>query len=52
MQIGSDKRTSGPVCGQDPINCDQPASVEPYKWPDDITKWPVSLNVMLNVKTN
>lgn len=23
--------------------CEQPASMDPHEWPDDITKWPVSL---------
>jgi hypothetical protein len=35
-------RSSGPVCGQDPRYCEQPASTGSYQWPDDITKWPVS----------
>ena len=34
-------RTSGPVCGLDPAFCEAPASVAPYVWPDDITKWPI-----------
>jgi hypothetical protein len=34
-------RSSGPVCGQDPRYCEQPASTGSYEWPDDITKWPV-----------
>ncbi|CAG2165452.1 unnamed protein product [Oppiella nova] len=40
---GSDSmgRNSGPVCGQDPRFCEQPASIEPYEWADDITKWPI-----------
>jgi hypothetical protein len=37
-----DLRSSGPVCGQDPRYCEQPASTGSYEWPDDITKWPVS----------
>lgn len=35
-------RTSGAVCGQDPQFCEDPSSIMPYEWPDDITKWPVS----------
>lgn len=23
--------------------CDEPSSEDPHEWPDDITKWPVSL---------
>lgn len=34
-------RISGSVCGLDPKFCDAPASVHPYEWPDDITKWPI-----------
>ncbi|XP_050295701.1 uncharacterized protein LOC126735679, partial [Anthonomus grandis grandis] len=34
-------RISGSVCGLDPKYCDAPASVHPYEWPDDITKWPI-----------
>lgn len=29
------------MCGLDPKFCDAPASVAPYEWPDDITKWPI-----------
>ncbi|XP_064478619.1 inactive rhomboid protein 1-like isoform X2 [Ornithodoros turicata] len=44
--VGSDRsvtqrRLSGSVCGQDPRYCEEPASVFPYEWPDDITRWPV-----------
>lgn len=35
------RRTSGPVCGQDPRYCLRPASKPPHEWPDDITQWPV-----------
>ncbi|CAN9510162.1 unnamed protein product [Ophioblennius macclurei] len=34
-------RSSGSVCHQDPIVCEEPASSEPHVWPDDITQWPV-----------
>lgn len=34
-------RTSGAVCHQDPRTCEEPASIEPHVWPDDITKWPI-----------
>ncbi|VDK18378.1 unnamed protein product, partial [Anisakis simplex] len=37
---GPNGRTSGAVCGQDPRYCVEPSSVDPYEWPDDITKWP------------
>ncbi|EFN63503.1 Rhomboid family member 1 [Camponotus floridanus] len=38
---GPGGRISGSVCGLDPKFCDAPASVAPYEWPDDITKWPI-----------
>lgn len=38
---GSGGRISGSVCGLDPKYCEAPASVAPYEWPDDITKWPI-----------
>lgn len=41
-QFESRNRTSGAVCGQDPQFCEDPSSILPYEWPDDITKWPVS----------
>lgn len=38
---GPGGRISGSVCGLDPKYCDLPASLAPYEWPDDITKWPI-----------
>uniref|UniRef100_A0A0A9W1Q1 Inactive rhomboid protein 1 n=2 Tax=Lygus hesperus TaxID=30085 RepID=A0A0A9W1Q1_LYGHE len=38
---GPGGRISGSVCGLDPKYCEAPASVAPYEWPDDITKWPI-----------
>ncbi|KDR07543.1 inactive rhomboid protein 1 isoform X2 [Zootermopsis nevadensis] len=38
---GPGGRISGSVCGLDPKFCEAPASVAPYEWPDDITKWPI-----------
>lgn len=40
-ESGPGGRISGSVCGLDPKFCDAPASVAPYEWPDDITKWPI-----------
>ncbi|KAJ3624640.1 hypothetical protein MTP99_018246 [Tenebrio molitor] len=40
-EAGPGGRISGSVCGLDPKFCDAPASVHPYEWPDDITKWPI-----------
>nr|XP_057926187.1 LOW QUALITY PROTEIN: inactive rhomboid protein 2-like [Doryrhamphus excisus] len=34
-------RSSGSVCHQDPRLCEEPASTEVHRWPDDITQWPV-----------
>ncbi|XP_033887220.2 inactive rhomboid protein 1 isoform X3 [Acipenser ruthenus] len=34
-------RQFGSVCHQDPRFCEEPASVSPHEWPDDITKWPI-----------
>lgn len=40
-ESGPGGRISGSVCGLDPKYCDAPASVAPYEWADDITKWPI-----------
>ncbi|XP_063234424.1 inactive rhomboid protein 1 isoform X2 [Bacillus rossius redtenbacheri] len=40
-EAGPGGRISGSVCGLDPKFCEAPASVAPYEWPDDITKWPI-----------
>ncbi|XP_075439770.1 inactive rhomboid protein 2-like, partial [Ascaphus truei] len=32
---------SGAVCHQDPRTCEEPASIRPHVWDDDITKWPI-----------
>ncbi|XP_053709588.1 inactive rhomboid protein 1-like isoform X2 [Synchiropus splendidus] len=34
-------RQYGAVCHQDPRICQEPASVSPHEWPEDITKWPI-----------
>ncbi|XP_044289304.1 inactive rhomboid protein 1 isoform X2 [Varanus komodoensis] len=39
--LAADKRQFGSVCHQDPRVCEQPASMDPHEWPDDITKWPI-----------
>ncbi|XP_053550494.1 inactive rhomboid protein 1 isoform X2 [Bombina bombina] len=41
MLANKSERHYGSVCHQDPRFCDEPASVPPHEWPDDITKWPV-----------
>uniref|UniRef100_A0A915Q6U7 Peptidase S54 rhomboid domain-containing protein n=1 Tax=Setaria digitata TaxID=48799 RepID=A0A915Q6U7_9BILA len=38
---GPGRRISGAVCGQDPRYCEDPVSVKPYEWPDDMTQWPI-----------
>ena len=38
---GPDRRTSGPVCGQDPQYCLAPKSSYSATWVDDISMWPV-----------
>ncbi|KAJ8916104.1 hypothetical protein NQ315_004471, partial [Exocentrus adspersus] len=51
---GPGGRISGSVCGLDPKFCDAPASVHPYEWPDDITKWPIcrKTNTQFSVQKN
>ncbi|XP_061455601.1 inactive rhomboid protein 1 isoform X3 [Rhineura floridana] len=39
--LAGNKRQFGSVCHQDPRVCEQPASMDPHEWPDDITKWPI-----------
>ncbi|KAE8748491.1 rhomboid like protein-1 [Frankliniella occidentalis] len=39
--LGPGGRISGSVCGLDPKYCEAPASIAPFEWPDDITKWPI-----------
>ncbi|XP_062293049.1 inactive rhomboid protein 2-like [Scomber scombrus] len=39
--VGTTFRSSGSVCHQDPRVCQEPASLEPHTWADDITQWPV-----------
>ncbi|VBB25939.1 unnamed protein product [Acanthocheilonema viteae] len=39
--LGPEGRVSGAVCGQDPRYCEDPVSVKPYEWPDDMTQWPL-----------
>ncbi|KAM4525946.1 inactive rhomboid protein 1 [Fundulus diaphanus] len=34
-------RHHGSVCHQDPRICQEPASVSPHEWSDDITQWPI-----------
>ncbi|XP_074649232.1 inactive rhomboid protein 1-like [Tubulanus polymorphus] len=44
QEPGQVDRVSGSVCGQDPKYCSKPMSVTPFKWKDDITKWPICEN--------
>ncbi|XP_007906590.1 inactive rhomboid protein 1 isoform X2 [Callorhinchus milii] len=41
LMADKSKRQFGSVCHQDPSFCDEPASISPHEWPDDITKWPI-----------
>lgn len=43
-QPGPGNRVSGPVCHQDPRYCANPASSGHFKWPDNITQWPLCLD--------
>uniref|UniRef100_A0A158Q8N5 Rhomboid domain-containing protein n=1 Tax=Elaeophora elaphi TaxID=1147741 RepID=A0A158Q8N5_9BILA len=49
---GPEGRVSGAVCGQDPRYCEDPVSVKPYEWPDDMTQWPVCKQVTPFVPEN
>ncbi|VDO73982.1 unnamed protein product [Onchocerca flexuosa] len=49
---GPESRLSGAVCGQDPRYCENPVSVKPYEWPDDITQWPICKQRTLFVPEN
>ncbi|XP_077358295.1 inactive rhomboid protein 1 isoform X2 [Festucalex cinctus] len=39
--LNGELRQYGAVCHQDPRICQEPASVSPHEWPEDITKWPI-----------
>ncbi|XP_041830681.1 inactive rhomboid protein 1 isoform X2 [Melanotaenia boesemani] len=39
--LNGKQRQHGSVCHQDPRICQEPASVSPHEWADDITQWPV-----------
>ncbi|CAG9540948.1 unnamed protein product [Cercopithifilaria johnstoni] len=49
---GPEGRVSGAVCGQDPRYCENPVSVKPYEWPDDMTQWPICKQITLFVPEN
>ncbi|KAM4716345.1 inactive rhomboid protein 1 isoform 5-T7 [Anableps anableps] len=40
--LNGKQRQHGSVCHQDPRICQEPASVSPHEWSDDITQWPVA----------
>uniref|UniRef100_A0AAY4CPF0 Inactive rhomboid protein n=1 Tax=Denticeps clupeoides TaxID=299321 RepID=A0AAY4CPF0_9TELE len=46
------KRQYGSVCHQDPSTCQEPGSVAPHEWPDDITKWPICTSDKTSNHTN
>ncbi|KAM4716342.1 inactive rhomboid protein 1 isoform 2-T4 [Anableps anableps] len=39
--LNGKQRQHGSVCHQDPRICQEPASVSPHEWSDDITQWPI-----------
>ncbi|XP_015797888.2 inactive rhomboid protein 1 isoform X2 [Nothobranchius furzeri] len=39
--LNGEVRQHGAVCHQDPRICQEPASVSPHEWSDDITEWPI-----------
>uniref|UniRef100_A0A8C6NSI2 Inactive rhomboid protein n=1 Tax=Nothobranchius furzeri TaxID=105023 RepID=A0A8C6NSI2_NOTFU len=39
--LNGEVRQHGAVCHQDPRICQEPASVSPHEWSDDITEWPL-----------
>ncbi|KAM9716968.1 inactive rhomboid protein 1 isoform 2-T5 [Menidia menidia] len=45
-------RQHGSVCHQDPRICQEPASVPPHEWADDITQWPVCTRYNTGNHTN
>nr|XP_060642687.1 inactive rhomboid protein 1 isoform X5 [Anolis sagrei ordinatus] len=50
--LAGDKRQFGSVCHQDPRVCEQPASMDPHEWPDDITRWPICTKNSAGNRTN
>ncbi|XP_054913820.1 inactive rhomboid protein 1 isoform X2 [Poeciliopsis prolifica] len=42
----------GSVCHQDPRICQEPASVSPHEWSDDITQWPICTKLDSGNHTN
>ncbi|XP_062820466.1 inactive rhomboid protein 1 isoform X4 [Anolis carolinensis] len=50
--LAGDKRQFGSVCHQDPRVCEQPASMDPHEWPDDITRWPICIKNSAGNRTN
>ncbi|XP_061564514.1 inactive rhomboid protein 1 isoform X3 [Cololabis saira] len=45
-------RQHGAVCHQDPRICQEPASVSPHEWSDDITQWPICTRYNFGNHTN
>uniref|UniRef100_A0A3B5L342 Inactive rhomboid protein n=1 Tax=Xiphophorus couchianus TaxID=32473 RepID=A0A3B5L342_9TELE len=45
-------RQHGSVCHQDPRICQEPASVSPHEWSDDITQWPICTKLDSGNHTN
>ncbi|XP_024862220.1 inactive rhomboid protein 1 isoform X2 [Kryptolebias marmoratus] len=45
-------RRHGAVCHQDPRICQEPASVSPHEWSDDVTEWPICTRYDFGNHTN
>nr|XP_057917826.1 inactive rhomboid protein 1 isoform X4 [Doryrhamphus excisus] len=50
--LNNKPRQYGAVCHQDPRICQEPASVSPHEWPEDITKWPICTRYNFGNHTN
>ncbi|XP_077481211.1 inactive rhomboid protein 1 isoform X2 [Stigmatopora argus] len=50
--LNGQPRRFGAVCHQDPRICQEPASVPPHEWPEDITEWPVCTRYSFANHTN
>ncbi|XP_037546685.1 inactive rhomboid protein 1 [Nematolebias whitei] len=50
--LNGNLRQHGAVCHQDPRICQEPASVSPHEWSDDITRWPICTRFNFGNHTN
>ncbi|CAJ0961784.1 unnamed protein product, partial [Mesorhabditis belari] len=49
IHSGNGRFSVGPVCGQDPILCKTPPSIEPTFWPNDLSEWPICEEVYTGI---